>query len=487
MAQTDWTLKGRILLRTQFPELAAKYSKDGDPLPLEGVRVKVSAKEFVADPTGWNEWGEDITDADGNFEIRQEKDKSKRLFRVRVMFKDDTLKIYPDNNGLLSKLFDLTTDLIPGGPVTKVVTELKEDLLEAALGAVSRLTFDVDWITIHEDHGSDEKKGPGVVNFDDLTFRQGGQEELGGTIQRCHADIWYVARKMMEKLASFGPGLGFVEKKPIAIKYPHKSSFIGDGIEASYASPINDTVFLIQNSQTDDFDLQIIMHELMHLHTYQHSSGETGLAWQLFLHGSTHNGRQSKTWTSFHEAWGEFAKNELYRQMFGQGATIYGVVSAERRPYTRSELKGSGIPNISELDHFEDGWMSVFNLLVCNKVCELDMNGTDMFAKPTLTPSPLCRQAQISFADLLRVFQPHGTGAYHTEMPLSHMELTSFLNRLSASMPSEFTSGRRDAYLAILDPAQTRQPKDLLGPKAEPLPLDPGQLKDLGGRIGVKR
>src|SRR5262245_28844701 len=131
MAQTDWTLKGRILLRTQFPELAAKF---GDPLPLEGVRVKVSAKEFGLDPSGWNEWGEDVTDADGNFEIRKEKDKSRRLFRVRVMFKDDTLKIYPENDGLLSKLFDGVTDLIPGGPVTKVVTELKEDLLEEALG-----------------------------------------------------------------------------------------------------------------------------------------------------------------------------------------------------------------------------------------------------------------------------------------------------------------------------------------------------------------
>lgn len=53
----------------------------------------------------------------------------------------------------------------------------------------------------------------------------------------------------------------------------------------------------------------------------------------------THNGRQAKTWTAFHEAWAEFAKNELYRQMFGQGATIYGGDRAERRPYTRAELK----------------------------------------------------------------------------------------------------------------------------------------------------
>ena len=49
MAQIDWTLKGRILVKTQFPELANAFGKDGGPLPLEGVRVKVSAKEFAAD------------------------------------------------------------------------------------------------------------------------------------------------------------------------------------------------------------------------------------------------------------------------------------------------------------------------------------------------------------------------------------------------------------------------------------------------------
>jgi hypothetical protein len=480
MAQTNWTVKGRLQARTQFPELAAKF---GDTVPLEGVRVKVSAKEFGLDPTGWNEWGEDVTDANGNFEIRNEKDKSKRLFRVRVMFKDDTLKIYPDNNGVLSKLFDCTTDLIPGGPVQKVVNDLKEDLLEAALGAVSRLTFDVDWITVHEDHGADQKKSPGVVDLGDLVFQQGGAEELGGPIQRRHADLWFLARKMMGWLADFGPGLGFIEKKPIAIKYPHKSSFIGDGVEASYSDPFNDTTFLIQNTQTDDFDLQTAMHELMHLWAYQHSSGETGLAWQLIIHGSTHNGRQSKTWTAFHEAFAEFAKNELYRQHFGKGATIYGGIAAERRPYTRSELKSLGVSNLSEVDNFEDGWMSVFNLLVCGKVCELDMNGTDTFASPTLTASPLCRQAQLSFADILRVFQPQGTGEYHTEISLSQMTLLDFLNRLSASMPEEFSSDRRDAYLAILNPAETAQPKDLLGPKAEPAPSDPGRLGNVGARL----
>lgn len=484
MAKVNWTLKGKLMVRTQFPELAAKYGNGGNDLPLEGVRVKVSAKEFGADPT-WDEWGEDITDANGNFEIRKEKDKSKRLFRVRVMFKDKSLKIYPENSGPLSQIFNSITDLIPGGEVIKVVHELKEDLIEAALGSISRVTFDVDWITVHEDHGKDDKHEPSVVNFGNLIFRSGGAEELGGTIQRRHADIWCLSRKVMEKLESYGAGLGFIENKPIAIKYPHKSSLIGDGIEASYADPLNDTIFLIQNTQDDDFDLQTIMHEMMHLWAYQHSRGETGLAWQLIIHGSTHEGRQSKTWTAFHEAWAEFASNELYRRMFGEKATIYGGDTAERLPYTRAELKRSGMTSLSDLDHFEYGWMSIFNLLICNNVCDLDMNGSGTFAQPTLTSTPLCREAQISFADLLRVFRPHGTGAYDTDLPLSQMELNGLLNRLSAANPDEFSSSKREAYLKILDPAQTAQPRDVLGPTAETRPTGPGALNNVGGIRGA--
>jgi hypothetical protein len=61
------------------------------------------------------------------------------------------------------------------------------------------------------------------------------------------------------------------------------------------------------------------------------------------------------------------------------------------------------------------------------------------------------------------------------------MTLTGFLNRLSDAMPDEFSSSRRDAYLAILDPQEMRQPKELLGPTAEPNPVDFGTIKDARG------
>ena len=126
MAQFTWTLKGRLLVRTQFPQLAASDGLKDDlagVVPLAGVRVRVRAKETNLDPTGFGEWGEDVTDSSGYFKFSKQKDGSKRFFQVQVMFRDnDLLKIYPENDGVLSKACDLVTDLIPGGPVVKVVT-----------------------------------------------------------------------------------------------------------------------------------------------------------------------------------------------------------------------------------------------------------------------------------------------------------------------------------------------------------------------------
>ncbi|MFO1206326.1 MAG: hypothetical protein U1E63_11465 [Burkholderiales bacterium] len=484
MAQFTWTLKGRLLVRTQFQQLAdADGLKDdlAGVVPLAGVRVRVRAKETKLDPTGFGEWGEDVTDADGHFQFSKQKDGSKRFFQVQVMFRDpDLLKIYPANDGVLSKACDLVTDLIPGGPVVRVVTELQEDLIEAALGAVSRVTFDVDWITVYEDRKNEDKQDNGTVDFGDLIFQSPGGEELGGTIQRRHADLWALSKKLINKLADFGSGLGFVEKKPIAIKYPHKSPLIGDRIEQAYADPLNDVVFLIQNSQRDSFDLETAMHELMHLWTYQHCSGENRLAWQLILHGSTHDGRQGKTWTAFHEAWAEFAKTELHRQMFGAGATYYGSEKYLRAPLSRAWLKSQGIRELSEMDHYEWGWMSTFNLLVYNRVTQLDMNTAEDYATPTLTPF-MARQPDLSFADLLGVFLPHGSGAFRTEMTPDQMTIPTYLARLSASIPDRFTPDHVAAYLAILDPAGTGQPGDLLKLTATPGPIhrNPADLKDV--------
>ena len=140
MTQTNWAIKGTLSFAPQHHEVEDSY---GNPVPLAGVKVLVEAKEIAADPT-WDNWGEDVTNADGGFRITNEKDRSPRMFRVRAMFKNDDLKIYPPNTGLLSQAIDKS-------PSHAVVDEPVETLIEQALAHATRLIYDVDWFTIHQD------------------------------------------------------------------------------------------------------------------------------------------------------------------------------------------------------------------------------------------------------------------------------------------------------------------------------------------------
>ena len=282
MTQTNWAIKGTLSFAPQHHEVEDSY---GNPVPLAGVKVLVEAKEIAADPT-WDNWGEDVTNAEGGFRITNQKDRSPRMFRVRAMFKNDDLKIYPPNTGLLSQAIDKS-------PSHAVVDEPVETLIEQALAHATRLLYDVDWFTIHQDD-KDHKHEPDVVDLGSLTFQSGGDRDLGDRTARRHAEIWFVCRKVMALLEDAGSGLGFPKNKPVAVLHPHNNSLINDRVETSFSSPYNDVAFLVENSHVDGFDLTTIIHELMHLWVYQRSQGEDALAWQLLIHGSTHDGPAEK-------------------------------------------------------------------------------------------------------------------------------------------------------------------------------------------------
>lgn len=440
MSKVTWTIRGKLKVRSQFPEVATAFGDSQGDVPLAGVRVRVSAKELSWDPDFEN-WGEVFTASDGSFTLTNMKDKSQRFFRVEVLFEDNKLSIYP-GTGL---------DLPGSGAI--------EDQTSAYL-------FKVHWMNVWQDQ---EKKGPGVVDFHDLTFSAEGGEERNNHDQRRHADLWFLTHKVMSHLDSLGDGLGFIEGR-FGMKYPQNDPNVNDKEEEAYADPVRRIIFYIHNSQLDSFEIQTVMHELMHMRNYHHSTGELGLAWELLIHRSTHDGRQDVTWTGFHEASAETFKTELYRQLFGKGATIYMDEPAERRPFTRAFLKKKGIHILGDIDHFEYGWISTFNLLLCGKLDELDMNGSGEFAEPQ--PQPKVRIAkksvQFSFADLLRAFDPLPP-KFPDQIDISEMTLTGFFHRLSAVNP-EFDATVQSAYKQILDPKETRQPYDLLPVAHVPLP-----------------
>lgn len=435
MSKITWTIKGKLKVRSQFEEIKTAFGDANGDVPLEGVRVKVSAKESNLDISGFSEWGQAVTEEDGSFQITKEKDKSKRFFRVEVLFDNSDVKIYP---GTLVGL--------PGGSD-----------FEAGLNAIA---FHVDWIKVWED---DEKKGPGVVDFRHLTFAGIAGEQLDNLDERRHADLWFLATKLRSKLEDVGQGLGFLSKT-IAIKYPQTDPLIPDGDEIAYADPIRGILFLVRTGVIDNFEIQTVMHELMHVRNYAHSTGESNLATQLLANGTTHDGRQDVTWTGFHEASAEIFKSELYHRMFGKPAVIYRnkKFEAQRRPFTRTFLKQQGLRNLQDVDHFEYGWISVFNLLLCGKVQELDMNGPDTYALEKIgTGVQIAKKSvRFSFEELLRAFDPIGE-TFPNVISLEEMTLTRFFQRLGAVKP-EFDSTMQSAYKKILDPRETAQPSDVL-------------------------
>lgn len=460
--KTNWTIKGKLVLEPDFSELKTAPFSSSATSPLKGVRVKISAREKVLGVWGpWNSWGEVTTDtADGGtldageFSLTKEKDKSDRRFKVEVLFKDDDLKIYPDNNGLISQFIEKLTD-------STIVIDLIEDALEQAVSQLTRVAYDVDWFTVHEDD-ADHARDSGTVNLSTLTFGPSRSFDRGGKVARRHAQIWLLYKVVIGLLESFGSGLGFPEKT-IAIKYPHNNPLIKDTIEAAYANPENYVIYIVENSDTDWYSISTLLHELMHIWAYQHSTREKGIAWQLIIHGSTHDGRQNKAWVPFHEAFAEWAHHQLYRTLFGKNSAIYRGTEAQPLPFSRSFLRSEGINTLADVDHFEMGWLSLFNLLIAQDLHKYDFNSSGTYVTPKFSPGAgeTCASPRLTFRDVLTVFNPNSAAGFKDSINRNEMTARAFLNRAAAILPG-IDAQTVNLYLELLNPNSTVQPKDRL-------------------------
>ena len=172
--------------------------------------------------------------------------------------------------------------------------------------------------------------------------------------------------------------------------HPHNNSLISDRVETSFASPYNDVAFLVENSHVDGFDLTTIIHELMHLWVYQRSQGEDALAWQLLIHGSTHDGLQKKTWVAAHEGIAEWAHASAPPRPVRCMAAWWAARTFEAKglPFTRRFLGDKGVAVLQDVDRSEYGWMSLLNILRNSDVATLDVTGTGDYAPQNMPPRP---------------------------------------------------------------------------------------------------
>jgi hypothetical protein len=122
---------------------------------------------------------------------------------------------------------------------------------------------------------------------------------------------------------------------------------------------------------------------------------------------------------------------------------------------------------LDDMEHFEKGWMSIFNLLLCPKVGVLDMNGSGPFAEERSGPIIATRQVEFSLADLLLAFDP--VPKHPKQLDVSSMKINDFFDRLAELKP-EFGETMQAAYRKILNPGVTAQPSEVLPKIAVSLP-----------------
>ena len=447
MAKDRWTVKGHIKLKHNNQTISKNYP---DIVPLKDLKVKVYAREKIAGIWGpYKSWGSTYTDKDGFFKITKDKDKSNRQFKIKVLFKDDELKIYPDNEGFINNIIEkLSATFGIKGVITEEIAEL---LMEQT----SRLAYDVKWYTIYKEDKHDKDHKRGVVNLGDLVFGN-GSEDLRNSIAEAHALIWFIYKEVFNYIDKLEGKVGFNKKKTIAIKYPHSLKVI-EKKENSYANPLNNVIFIIKNRYRDDLDIDTLIHELCHILTYQNSKGEDSMAWQLLIHGSTHD-NVKKSFVAFYEGIAEKFSNIIIKDIFGEDSEIYGGVIDNGKPFSRSFLSGVGVTKLADVDKSEYAWISLINMLMIDKLAGYDFNTSGTYAAYTSMPKKRCTNPSLSFADILSIFQPKASAGYTKILHKNEMNLDDFLERVDAYFKLDI----KDAFKQILDPKSNKNPSELL-------------------------
>lgn len=459
MAQVTWRIRGKILLEHKNEVIANAFPSR---VPLKGVKVKVSAREKLLGVWGpFNSWDEVSTDVSGFFEVRREKDQSDRQFKIEVLFKDDSLKLYPDNNGILSTITESLTDM--GGPIV----DLLDGGLQQALEQTSRLAFDVKWFKILDEDKNNRDHKAGTVDFGDFVFNSDTGQDLHDSIAVKHALAWFVVKEAFGVLNSFGKYRQFTDKT-VAIKYPHDNPLIGDSVEAPYTDPYNYVIFIIRNSKEDWFTVDTLLHELMHVWAFQHCTGEKSMAWQLLIHGSTHGNIQDQSFVAFHEGFAEWAKNRLIHIIFKWNNNEYIT------PYSRKFLRRMDVKNMQMVDKSEYAWISLFNLLITPNLQFLDINSKSDFAEKldviALSKNQICSSPSLAFEDILSVFCAHEAKGYKNILDKSEMNLNSFLKR-TADIFDNMRESHIEVIKNLLDPSQTSTAASIVCPVPTATPV----------------
>lgn len=447
----DWTIKGRLLVKLPFTEFGTDNIK-----PLAGVSVKIFATKDEGLLGGvYNKWEEVVTDKDGFFIVTKRKNKQTRQFKAEIEFKDEDLKIYGDEAGLIRQWIDENTDDLP-----RISDHGVQEYVEAVYENISRLPYRVRTYEVYLGYGSQNN---GFADFGNQVIDTASTNiYLNNQIMNAHASIWFLYKEIIKFLKNNDAGFDAASPYKIGVKYPHNipinTKNFDNSNETSYSNPRNKIIFIVANGFRNDLTVNTLIHELMHFWMYLHCTGEIRITFQWLLHKGTHDQRQEKTFVAFHESFAEWAKNRLLEEVFG--LTPSGTDNG--KPFHREHLLSIGADSIDEIGHYEEAWTHFFNLLTVDNLHRFNLNPAspvDTHAEE-ITKSPLqrCGSPSVSFTGFLKIFKNIKGTKYENKIRESEMNIKDMLDRACTAVPE--LAGKKDIYLQLLDPQETKQPSE---------------------------
>ena len=409
MAQVTWKITGRLLVKE------SAITGVLTTRALANAEVEVSASNFGV----YDSWGKVRTDADGNFTLTKEKDQSKRKIKVKVRFADDVLEI---NSGLLADAGDFLS------PAIKIFEHEKE------------------------------QEGPNI-NIGTKTFEEGAGGELGTRDNRRRAVTWYVCKTLINTLKAKDPYFAF--KNKIKVVYPAKN--VGG---TCYANGVTRTAYIHSTDESDQWDVQTVLHEVMHLWNYDHNHGTTNWLSAIICPPdfNTH-GQSERLNVAFHEGFAEYSSWELLWQIWGSEK---GSQITRKKPYSRyalvHELK---LDTVDEVEQSDNGVYRALCMLTMYQLYDHNFGNKN---KPLDSePYPKLINAHglkcpypMSFAtiwDVLKVFQANPAKGYSNEWEVGSRDygVRRFIERAGDILDS-IDNTTKNLMLGLIDPNSQEQP-----------------------------
>jgi len=417
--ECKYQVSGTIQVKTILKELKKQT------LPIIGAKVKIFKSQLHKGI--YVPWGEGKTKSDGSFSIpltlKGKKCETGRFIKVKLKFQNDLLELRHKHAGF-SPFFKVKANTI---------------------------------------YRSSEKVTTSELDLGKMIFKKNANYSLGVGDFRKHAELWTIYSKVFDYLKSFGEEFGF--QKRVAVKYPHNSLISdygpdGKRLERSYANELNQTIYIIKNSRTDDFTLRTLVHELMHIWAYQHIKGPSGLVGYWLQNLTTHT-PFAPAHIAFHEGFAEFAAQRILQEVFEKKAS---------KPYNRSFLTTLLAGKKLKFSEGKDsGWTSLLLSMTLENIQNYtyfgpgDVYGEDLdkkkIIKRDLSQSEyLCERTFITLKDILSTFLPLSQGGENVKR--AKLNFGDFLNRLVKRVP-ELTSKEARKYIELVNPRSYKEPFEL--------------------------